>query len=361
MAFTYPPLMPLVLAPFVFAGHAIGLSARGIEVLIALPWLISDALLAGQIARLTSRWTGGQSLRWQVVAFTLPLLTFIMPVSSAYMGHHESFILLLILVALQSSNLLLAGALWGLAIAAKQTALFAFLPVVCLVLRQMWLMPKTAVRSLLRFFLPAVAIPVALILPFWLRWPDQVSYSLFGVESRRILYGLNLPKLLDAAVTRLAPPLQPETNAFLVRWASPIFLLLAAAFALVFALRVPVTLLRAGGEKTGPWPAPWRPPLAVPVIAAMGAIFAAFICFGKWSDMHYRFMPLMLLLVLDLLERPAFPYVYVLFALATQSYAFAEPLTGFWRLAVFAAMTLYFVARAFGPLRVAATEPPAVA
>jgi hypothetical protein len=73
--------------------------------------------------------------------------------------------------------------------------------------------------------------------------------------------------------------------------------------------------------------------------------------------MHYRFMPLMLLLTLDLLERPAFPWVYVLFALAAQSYAFADPLTSYWRLALFALMAVYFAVRAFRPLGELARDP----
>lgn len=359
MAFTYPPLMPLLLAPFILLGQAVGLSSRGIEVLIALPWLITDVLLAREIVRLTAKWTGGQTLRWQVIAFALPLLTFIAPVSSAYMGHHESLILLLILLALQSTNALAAGALWGLALAAKQTALFAFLPVALLALRAAWPLRRATLRPLLAFALPAAAIPLALILPFWLRWPGEVTYSLFGVEGRRILYGLNIPTLLDAVVSRVVPALQPVANAALVRWTSPLFLLLAAAFAALFALRVPAALLPP--TRATRWTPPWSPPLAAPTLAAMGAIFAGFICLGKWSDMHYRFMPLMLLLTLDLLERPAFPYVYVLFALAAQSYAFADPLSSYWRLAVFAVLTVYFGFRALRPLSASAPASASVA
>lgn len=351
MAFTYPPLMPLILTPFILLGNALRLSARGMEVLIALPWLITDVLLAWQIMRLTGKWTGGQDKRWQAVAFILPLVTFILPVTSAYMGHHESLLLLLILLAIEARSALIAGALWGLALAAKQTALFAFLPVAFLALRAMWPLRRSALLPAVSFFTPVIAIPLALVLPFWLRWPTEVGYSLFGVEARRILYGLNLPAMLDAAVGRLAPAIQPQVNAILVRWTSPVFILLASAFALLFALRVPASLARRDER------APWHPPVAAPVLAAMGAIFAAFICLGKWSDMHYRFMPLMLLLTLDLLERPAFPYVYVLFTLAAQTYAFADPLSSYWRLALFALMTIYFGVRALRPLTKLAREP----
>jgi hypothetical protein len=358
MAFTYPPLMPLLLAPFILLGQALGLSSRGIEVLIALPWLITDVLLAREIVRLATRWTGGQSLRWQAVAFALPLLTFITPVSSAYMGHHESLILLLVLLALQATNPLAAGVLWGLALGAKQTALFGFLPIALLALRAAWPLRRATLGPLLAFALPAAAIPLALILPFWLRWPGEVAYSILGVESRRILYGLNIPTLLDAIVNRVTPALQPAANAALVRWTSPVFLLSATVFAALFALRVPAALLPR--PPATPWTPPWFPPLAAPTIAAMGAIFAGFICLGKWSDMHYRYMPLMLLLTLDLLDRPAFPYVYVLFALAAQSYAFADPMSSYWRLAVFAALTLYFGFRALRP-QVTPTEAQAPA
>jgi hypothetical protein len=299
-------------------------------------------LLAGQIASLTARWTGRQEPRGRVIAFLLGLLTFVVPVSSAYMGHHESLILLLVLLALRTHAPLAAGLCWGLALALKQTAAFAFLPVALLVLHDAWRAGKPGWPGPFRFFLPAVATPLLLILPFWLRWPAEVSYSLWGIESHRILYGVNLPHLLDGLAARFVPQLHPALNALLVRWTSPFFLLAAGVFSLDFVLRQ-----RAARPTDPPRAAIWqRSAIRSALIAAIGANFAGFIVLGKWSDMHYQFMPLMLLLVLDLLERPDFPFVYVLFTLAaTLFYTFAEPVSGLWRLAVFVVMAGYFLVR----------------
>jgi hypothetical protein len=358
MAFTYPPLMPLVLAPFVWLGHLAGLSPWGIATLIGLPWLICDVLLAAQIAGLAADWTGRRDARWRLIAYLLCLLTFVVPVSSGYMGHHESFLLLLILLAIRARSTLVAGVWWGLAIASKQPAAFALLPVFCLALGDAWRWRRPGVVRLIALMVPAVVIPLALIAPFWLRWPSEVTYSLVGVEARRILYGVNVPRLADELASRLAPASAPAINALLVRWTSPAFILLSAIYALAFAVR---QTERGAGSEAGR--ASWQTPaVRVPLIAAMGAIFAAFLVLGKWSEMHYRFLPLMFLLILDLVERPDFPYVYVLFTLAAGLYAFADSLTGYWRLALFAVLTCYFVARSWArPVPVEATLAPAPA
>ncbi len=466
MAFTYPPLMPFLLVPFVLLGRAFDLSARNIEVLVGLPWLVCDVLLAWQIAALTGQfltpgsaprpmktdvaacyvpgqapaseisgqmampgaalmkadvtaccvpgqapaseisgqmampgaapmkadvaaccipgqapaseisgqmampgaapmkadvaaccvpgqapasefsgqWTGQSAARGQIIAYPLCLLTFIVPFSSAYMGHHESLIMLVILAALRASVLWSAGLLWGLALALKQTAGFALIPMALLVLLKAGPAPRAKIAHMLAFFLPLVALPVALILPFWLMQPFDTSYSLLEVERYRILYGTNLPHLADRVMARLMPALQPAFNAFLVRWSSLFFVLTISAFSFLIVLRQ--VRCRSVAARTGAF---WSEPLTRKLlVAVMGTNMAAFLVLGKWTETHYQFIPFMLLLVLDLLERPDYPYVYVLFVLAgTLPYVFADPISSYWRLAMFMVLTGYFVIRAW--------------
>jgi hypothetical protein len=274
------------------------------------------------------------------------------------MGHHESLILLLVLKAMRTQNPLLAGVWWGLALAAKQTAVLALMPVFFLTLCDAWRRRGSAGRRglvpLVALSAPAALIPLLLIAPFWLRWPREVTYSLAGVESYRILYGINIPTLIDAVTGRFWPAIQPGLNAFLVRFTSSLFLLLSAAFSFVIALRH-----SAPAPENERMRRVWRAPgLRVALIAAVAALYAGFLVFGKWSESHYRFMPLMLLLVLDLLEHPDFPYVYVLFALMASTFAFATELAGYWRLLVFGALMVYLVARAWS--RAAVTQDVSV-
>lgn len=344
MAFTYPPLMPLLLVPFVFAGSLLGLSARGIEVLVGLPWLASDVLLAGQLAALTGHWTGRAETRWRIVTFLLCLLTFIVPFSSAYMGHHQSLIMLMILLAIRTSNSWHAGLYWGLALALKQTAGFALLPIALLVLRQAWQSGRPQILQLLAFFLPLLTLPAVLILPFWLAWPAEVSYSIWGIERYRILYGTNLPYLLERVIAHLVPELQLAFNAALVKWSSLIFLLTISIFSLLIVLRLPVTK-RSTWSHELPWHAPQ---IRTALVATMAANMAAFLVLGKWTETHYQFLPFILLLILDLLDRPDYPYVYILSVFAgTLFYVFSNPVSSYWRLGLFIALTGYCMVRAW--------------
>ncbi len=344
MAFTYPPLMPMILAPVIAMGRALGLSTRGLEVLAGLPWLVSDVLLAGQLAALTGQWTGRVEARWRTVTFLLCLLTFIVPFSSAYMGHHESLLMLMILLAIKASSLWHAGLCWGLALALKQTAGFALLPIALLVLRQAWQSSRPQIPQLLAFFLPLLTLPAVLLLPFWLAWPAEVSYSIWGIERYRILYGTNVPYLLMRVITHLVPELQPALNTALVKWSSPIFLLTISIFSVLVALRLPVAKRSTWFHKL-----PWHvPQVRTALVAAMAANTAAFLVLGKWTETHYQFPPFILLLVLDLLDRPDYPYVYILFAFAgTLFYVFSDPVSSYWRLGLFVALTGYCVVRAW--------------
>jgi hypothetical protein len=403
MALTYPPLAPLLLAPWVAAGQALGLTETGLHVLIGLPMLLGDVALAylfstsaayipgssprrmktspaglealaGQVVNATTRlnplgWNGGRRSSEhetrRLVIFLLCLLTFVVPFSSAYMGHHETFVVLLILLAVRANSLTVSGIFWGLAIAAKQTAAFAYVPFVLLLLKNVWQERRPAFGELLRFALLSVGIPVALVLPFWLAHPEPARYALLTVESRRELYGLNVPTLLDAIARRLIPGSAAAIHALLVRFSSPIFLLLITATSVVFALRQRSVktsppcppLLLGEGESNAPLPlrqAQGRlsqgggQGVGAPLLAAMGAAFAAYVVFGKWNDTHYQLMPLMFLLALDLVERPAFPYVYVLFTLAaTQFYILAEPVSAYWRFLLYVGLLAYFLAKAW--------------
>ncbi|MCX6031086.1 MAG: hypothetical protein NT169_17535 [Chloroflexi bacterium] len=343
MALTYPPLVPLLLTPWVAVGQALGLPESGLHVLIGLPMLLGDVALAYLIAATTGAWiaspavpgTDRRESGWQLVIFLLCLLTFVVPFSSAYMGHHETFVVLLILLAVRANNFTASGIFWGLAIAAKQTAAFAYVPFVLLLLKGAWQERRPAPGELIRFVLLSVGIPVAFILPFWLAHPESARYALLTVESRRELYGLNIPRLLDGLARRLAPGSAAAIHALLVQASSPFFLLLIATTSIVFALRQ----RRSGRSPTGP---------DAPLWAAMGATFAAYVVFGKWNDTHYQLMPLMFLLMLDLVERPAFPYVYVLFTFAaTQFYVLAEPVSGYWRFLLYVGLLAYFLAKAW--------------
>lgn len=354
MAFTYPPLMPFILAPFVAIGRAMGLSQRGLEVLVGLPWLVSDVLLASQLAIVTGRWTGRTDRHWRIVTFLLCLLTFIVPFSSAYMGHHESLIALMIVLAISAPDLWRAGLYWGLALALKQTAGFALIPMALLVLRDGWASgPRRIIPRLSAFFLPLIALPAALILPFWLLSPAETSYSIWEVERYRILYGTNLPHLLDRIAGRLMPELQPALNAFLIRWSSPFFLSVISVFSLIIVLR----LVRMG-HSTSSQVAAWHEPRTRTVmVATMGTNVAAFLVLGKWSETHYQFLALILLLILELLQRPDYPYVYILFVFAgTLFYVFPDPVSSYWRLTLFIALTAYCATQAWRLSTPAATN-----
>jgi hypothetical protein len=291
--------------------------------------------LAHQVAATVGEWTGQRETRWQVVAFLLCLLTFIVPFSSAYMGHHETLVVLFILLAVQAKGLTVSGTLWGLALAAKQTAAFAYVPFAFLLLKGFWQERRPSFGELARFALPSLGIPVLLTLPFWIAHPDRARYALFGVESYRELYGLNVPRLLDSLARHFMPAAYGTIHALLIKAASPVYLMLVATMSAVYAWRQRRSLAL-------------RRTARVPLLAVMGAAYAAYVVFGKWNDTHYQLMPMMFLLLLDLLERPSFPYVYVLFTFAvTQYYVFVEPVSTYWRFLLYVGLLAYFLYKAW--------------
>ena len=130
LAFSYSPLVAIIVAPFVGLADALGWGQTGAERIYALPLLVIDALAMHQVRRLAHIWRPGVDERFLFLGIGATLgLTGFWEVT-AHRGHHEGLVLLALLLTLRLTprNVLWGGLCAGLALAAKQTAVLALLP-----------------------------------------------------------------------------------------------------------------------------------------------------------------------------------------------------------------------------------------
>ena len=330
--YSYSPLLALVLAPFVALADALGPGPLGAAVggadqlayrLIALPLLVADVLALYEFRRLARAWAPAvdETALFLGTLVLLGLASFF--VVSASQNHHEGLVLWLILLTLRATprHTLAGGLLAGLALAAKQTAALALLPVGgVLLLGALGVAGGSRrPRALVAWAGAAAGVFAAFLLPPLLAEPDAVVDALVRLPGRLVLFGPGLPGWIDAGLRGL---LGPDSAAY-AGWH-------AGLIAGSNAVLVGATALAVGGALL--WNARRGRPIGLRdsrllALVAVGALLQ--IVLGKWVASHYYALPLALLLLWDTVRSaPRWPALGLGAVLGLRAITVALPVPG---------------------------------
>lgn len=225
LAYSYSPLPALLMAPFVALAEALRATPLAAGVggtdplayrLIIIPLLLADVLAMDQFRRLVHAWRPqvDETALFLGILPTL-LVTGFLEVS-AHRDHQEGLVLLLLLLTLRytPTQPALGGALAGLTLAAKHTAVLELLPLAAVLLTAVGrnvpegqsgirnqgsgLLSTLASRyaSLVWGGAAAAVFGAFLLLPF-LANRDELIYALLTQEQRRVILGQGLPAWID--------------------------------------------------------------------------------------------------------------------------------------------------------------------
>jgi hypothetical protein len=281
----YPPLLFLLLAPFVALADALGLSYGGTDPatgavmdgfgasVAGVPLLCADVALAWLLCTAARERLDRRDRLWLYALLLVQALPWF---SSVKVQHHES----MLLGALIGSVLCLergrngwSVALASLALCLKATALLA-LPALALALYF-----RGQRRAALAMALVPAAALAAMLAPWlWFRW-EQTTYSLLRFETLRPVFGVSAAKL--AAGTALEPAVVRLSNAALLALA---------------ALGSAVLLRRGSGLRQ-----------------ALALAYLLGLLLSRWVYPHYLLVPCGLLLLWEM-RRPSFPRLSLLAA-----------------------------------------------
>ena len=282
----YPPLIALILAPFLLVAQQFGLSQREMGDVIVLPLLIMVALTADRFALLVRTI---RPARRELVVFVsvLWMLTIGKMVSvAAYENHHDPLVLLTLLAGLRllPDKPLFAGVFFGLSLEAKQTAVLAVFPILCVACLHFWSGERLHIIKLLMGLLLGF---FPLLVPFYILHPSEAYYGLFVQESLRVLHGPSMLHYADNVLQLIDPATYSSNHRLLLKLANPILIIVdfVMVVGLLFARRIDIHSPQM---------------YALIALSAMTQLLL-----GKWVEpMHYYAVPLALLLLWELMKSP---------------------------------------------------------
>lgn len=284
LAFSYSPLVAMVVAPVVGVIDALGLGDDWANRLSGAPWLLVDVLAMHELRRFvrTRSPRANESYLFLGIVCTLGL-TGLWTVS-ALRGHHEGMVLLCLLLTLRFTpyNTLVGGLCAGLALAAKQTALLYLVPVGFVLL-------SGKVRAAITWTAAASGLFLLFMLPALLRNFEAVRYAFLTQEARRITLGPGLPAWLDRSLGARAT----EAHSWLLSY-SNLMLVVATVGLCAVAVwwqraRDPITLLDHR------------------LLALVAFAGIAQIVLGKWVSGHYYQLPLAMVFLWDMTRTARMP------------------------------------------------------
>jgi hypothetical protein len=340
ITYSYPPLLAIIVSPFVGLAYALGWGDDGAYRLMGLPLVLFDVLALEQMRRLVREWRPALS-EWVLflgVVLALFITGFFM--ATAYKGHVEGLLFLFILLTLRllPRHLLLAGLTAGLALATKHTTTtLALLPIGFVLLaggRGVSVPPTPAqrrrgldlsgLRAALLWGSIAVGVLILFMLPPTLTEPSAVYYAFVLLPTHLVIGGPGLPRWVDLGLQSLVPTADyPRLHDLLITNANAVLLLAAVV--------VPAVLTywaRRVGHPIG-----LRDHRLVGLIAlnlALGIVL------GKWATDLYFPVPLAFLFIWDTVRTPgplaiafpgrdSFPWVAVGAALAYRTVTQVSP------------------------------------
>ena len=309
VAYSYSPLLALVLAPFVALADALGGTPLATSVggsdelayrLIAFPLLIADVLALAEVRRLARAWRPAVD---EVVLFLGILLTLgltgLLQVSASR-NHHEGLVLLLLLLALRLTprRLVLGAGCAGLALAAKQTSALELAPLGLVLLLGGG--SGTGVRRGLAWGAVAGGVCAVCFAPAVLADPTGAAYALITLPGRLIPFGPGLPVWLDewlAAGLGADSAAYSQWHAAILAYSNMVLVAVAVLLPLAILIRA-----RRRGQPVGLIDS------RLLALVALGGVLQ--IVLGKWVGSHYYQLPLALVLLWDTVRRaPGWPWL----------------------------------------------------
>ncbi len=361
VAYSYSPLLALVLAPFVALADALGGTPLAASVggsdelayrLIAFPLLVADVLAMAEVRRLARAWRPAADEVALFLGILLTLgLTGLLQVSASR-NHHEGLVLLLLLLALRLTphRLVLGAVCAGLALAAKQTSALELAPLGLVLLFGGG--QGTGLRRGLAWGAVAGSVGAAFFVPAVLADPGGAVYALVTLPGRLIPFGPGLPVWLDewlAAGLGADSAAYSQAHAAILAYSNTV--LVAAAVLLPLAILV-------WARRRGPVGLIDSRLLA---LVALGGVLQ--IVLGKWVGSHYYQLPLALVLLWDTVRSaPRWPWLGFAASWGFRALALAAPLPllpiprTMYILALFLALVGIMVRGALAPPE---TRPPA--
>ncbi len=213
IGYAYPPLVAIVTAPAVWLGDTLRLSddATG-RYLYVIPLLLFDVLCLFAFGRLLRQILPSISEREEIACLVLAMAIPGFASAAAYSSHAETlmcFLLLAGVAAFLEGRAMAAGAILGLALSTKQTALFVLVPLVFLSLKQA--VERRDYRNVMRFCLSTTVVFAAVCLPFAVANFGAMKYALVDAQRALVVSGESVWLLVrevlghDLAIRAVAP------------------------------------------------------------------------------------------------------------------------------------------------------------
>jgi len=303
LGFCCTPLLLFYLGPLTYLGNWLGWTTDFIARIYSLPLNLADILNVWLIIKLIRKY------RPKIATADLNLIILILffsgyfLIASGFEGHPETLVLLFCLLGINfllKKNILPAGAVFGLALSSKQSAVFIILPLFLYLL-----LAKNGLKTAFKFMLGLTAVFALILSPFIIFHPQETLYGIFGVFRRLIIYGPNLWWLAGSVGRKL---LGIDLNPVFIEVANPVLLVVTAAFSLIFLKKKELSF------KNGR------------IFSLVAATLVLSTILSKWVSFHHFLLSFVFVIIFDSVRRksgfPVFGVAYSLLLTAASYISF---------------------------------------
>ncbi len=194
-----PPLLLLLIYPFVIIGGKLGWSQELVTQVYSSSLFLVDIATIFLITKIIKKFRPTLSTSTINTVIILLFFSGFYLFTSGFMGHPETLVVFFSLLAIQTLDIhryWLAGLLFGIAFAAKQSAIFIFLPI--------WmLLANRNLNNSIRLGIATSLTFLAFVAPFFLIYPRETWYGIIGYTQQMIIRGPSLWWFIDAISRRV--------------------------------------------------------------------------------------------------------------------------------------------------------------
>lgn len=288
-----PPLLALVISPFVALGDFLRLENGLTVTLVGFPLLVFDVLAIHQLVSISGDFNVYLEEQKKIFFVIVTLFSTGLFFSSVFMSHQESITLFFLLLGfrwLARERVVQSAIPFGLAILSKQTALFAIFPTLLFLTKSHF---KERIYHVIAFLTIMSGLFTVVILPFVISDLGIAWDALFGYQTRIRLRHETIWKVVDLGLLRVTPgEVYSVVHGFLMNHANTVLLAVAVGVSILAVMRLSanVKLHRIVG------------------VAALVSYLPLLL--GKTVSTHYYTVPLNLIVFWDFLRNPRdLPYL----------------------------------------------------
>lgn len=309
--FSSPPLLLFLIAPFIILGQNFGWTNDFMAKIYQAPLHLIDILNIYLIIKIAREY------RPRISKLNLNLTILILFFSgyflfaSGFMGHPETLVLLFSLLGikfLRYKKLLLSGIFFGLALLAKQAAIFILIPIFFYLL-----FAKDGFRHALRFGVGVAFAFLLVISPLFIANPADTWYGIVEGNRRLIIRGPNIWWLIESFSRRILN--LSGASQVLIKIANPILFGVIILLSIIFLSRKKFKIEDS---------------------SLFGLISASLLLssiFAKWVSFHHFLLPVVFIILWDTIRsREGFPAFGVSYAFALLAANFIG--NPFWQLMI---------------------------